>query len=227
MKKTKFLVLVLAVAIMMVGAGYAVWQDSVQINGTVSTGNLNFTFRGPNHNPEEFDFEVGAGVATSIIEYSDDEEDAEGNNDIATITVGNLYPGAIGSASITLYNESTIPTKLMDIMPKNLFADGLDVDELTVELTVFVGDEEIVTIPDMFGVLNPQGLSEDGKKPYFPIWSYWPNPINPETNIRFDFTISMPRTAVNSELGTFRFDFEPTFAQFDATEREVLGLDAE
>jgi len=44
MKKTKFIALVLIVSVMMMGAGYAWWNDSVRIDNTVTTGELKVEF---------------------------------------------------------------------------------------------------------------------------------------------------------------------------------------
>ena len=43
-EKTRFLVLSLAVAIMLMGAGYAYWTETLTISNTVTTGALELDF---------------------------------------------------------------------------------------------------------------------------------------------------------------------------------------
>jgi len=45
MKKTRFLVLVLVVSIMLIGAGYAYWNETLKINTYFKAGNLDVNFK--------------------------------------------------------------------------------------------------------------------------------------------------------------------------------------
>jgi hypothetical protein len=47
MKKILMLALVAVIALSALGVGYAMWSDTLYINGTVSTGNLDVQLSGP------------------------------------------------------------------------------------------------------------------------------------------------------------------------------------
>lgn len=105
MKKTKFLSLVLVVAIMMMGAGYAAWQETLTINHTVSTGNV--------------DVDLANGAAKYYKNMTIATEDGlvrsgssvVGSEQEATVTLTNLYPGGKVVVTIPVINNSTIPVK--------------------------------------------------------------------------------------------------------------------
>lgn len=101
MKKTRFLALVLVVSLMMMGAGYAFWQDDVTITNTVDTGNLDFALSTP---------AVTTGADYVTEEFDIDAEDA----DVATLNLEEMYPGATVVATINVTNTSTMATKLIN-----------------------------------------------------------------------------------------------------------------
>lgn len=99
MKRTKFLALVLAVAVMLMGAGYAIWTDAITINNTVNTGHVNVTVQ---NGTIAFDELVtGSAVVDTI----------DATNHTAAVTLNNLYPGAVNTITIPYTNNSTIPVK--------------------------------------------------------------------------------------------------------------------
>lgn len=120
MKKAKFLALALAGAITLMGAGYAAWSDSLTITSTVSTGYVDLYFISQNNN----EITPSSNVITGSVTYTADTEselDANGNKhettlqdnyDIATVTVGNMYPGSRATVNLKIKNNSTIPVKL-------------------------------------------------------------------------------------------------------------------
>ncbi len=98
MKKTRFLVLALAVAIMMMGAGYAWWNETVVITSKVDTGYLNVDIEGITTTPDDgvsMDYNFSNTCGTS-----------------ATLKFIDLYPGKGGTAVITFKNNSSMPVKL-------------------------------------------------------------------------------------------------------------------
>lgn len=108
MKRSKTLALVLVVAIMMVGAGYAAWTDNIQVNTTVNTGMLDVHFV----DAEQLTL---APYITGIVGYEEDlPADGDGQNDwdIANVTLSNLYPGATANVTLKIQNNSTIPVSM-------------------------------------------------------------------------------------------------------------------
>lgn len=102
MKKTRFLILALVVAVMLMGAGYAWWNDTITVKSTVTTGTLDVDIVGSD---KCFDPYVGVDIA-----YDNGSDVLD--KDCATIKFTNLYPNAGGTAILTLQNNGSIPVKL-------------------------------------------------------------------------------------------------------------------
>lgn len=109
MKKRGFIALALVVAIALVGAGYAAWTDTLFINTTVKTGNLDMSFEDKG---EAIELKLGEMV-TGVVDYAQDEENNGGNNwDIANVTLQNLYPGAKADLNLKMVNTGSIPVEM-------------------------------------------------------------------------------------------------------------------
>jgi len=115
MKKTKMLAIVLAVAVMLLGAGYAWWQDAINISGTVDTGKVDVQF---------------INRKNAVKAYPDPYMSAQAsiplgsNNKTLRITIDNLYPGAKAGFDFGIVNNSTMRVKLKDVEVK--FVEGPD-----------------------------------------------------------------------------------------------------
>jgi len=87
------------------GVGYAAWTDQAVISSTVSTG--------------ELDVELLPGGSVSVNDSLNNRTaeyvvnpGTEQENDIAEVTITNLYPGAEATVTIPVKNIGTIPVKL-------------------------------------------------------------------------------------------------------------------
>ena len=115
MKKTKMLAIVLAVAVMLLGAGYAWWQDAINISGTVDTGKVDVQF---------------INRKNAVKAYPDPYMSAQAslpsgcNYKTLRITIDNLYPGAKAGFDFGIVNNSTMKVKLKDVEVK--FVEGPD-----------------------------------------------------------------------------------------------------
>ena len=101
MKKTKVIALVLAVSLMLMGAGYAYWSDALTINNTVSTGEMKVEFIKADGYPKIFGRTNEAYVQKSLVQASD--------NKSTSITVGNMYPDSYVRYELKMKNTGTIP----------------------------------------------------------------------------------------------------------------------
>lgn len=112
MKRTKLLALSLVIAVILMGAGYAYWQEDLTISNTVKTGDLNVVFEenenyGDDHDndfPKDFDY-----VEVNIDRSQDGKS--------LTFNIDKLYPGAGGWMSFKVKNEGTVPAKIKEIIP--------------------------------------------------------------------------------------------------------------
>lgn len=108
MKKTKYLALVLVVAIMMMGAGYAAWTDKLVIKNTVEAGELNVEFATdkPGYPIAVVTDGTSTNHANAIIEHGDK---------ITTVTINNIYPGVSGLYRTRFINKGTIPAVISGV----------------------------------------------------------------------------------------------------------------
>lgn len=137
MKRTKFLALALVVAIMMMGAGYAYWQEDLLITNTVKTGQLDFTFQ---------DADITIPTNSYIYESSYCRV-KDGDDNTIEISLDNMYPGAEATVDFELLNSGSMKAKLKNfdipetfdekafILVKTLKIDGTEVTLPTTQTT--------------------------------------------------------------------------------------------
>lgn len=104
MKKSRMIALTLVVAIMLLGAGYAAWSDTLTITSTVKTGKLDVNML---QDGASVVVQQSTGVAES--ETIGRTKTIAVGDDVATVNVDNLYPGAVVVVTIPVKNDSTIP----------------------------------------------------------------------------------------------------------------------
>ena len=123
MKKTKFLALVLVIAIMLVGAGYAAWTEQLKTTNIISTGELNVKFDkisattpriyylskdNPWRPDSQWDWRQAEGedIAKADVDISDHE---------LVYTFTDMYPGTRASGRYYMENVGTIPAVIQDV----------------------------------------------------------------------------------------------------------------
>lgn len=95
MKKSKIITSTLVVASLLMGAGYAAWNDTVTFNHSVTTGELNVEFVENSSYAYSWDDYVS-------VSYSND-------NTTANFCAQNMYPGTNYFCNVLEKNEGTIP----------------------------------------------------------------------------------------------------------------------
>lgn len=103
MKKPQYIAAVLAIAVTVIGAGYASWSEGITLNNTVETGNLRVEFVQTGIHPyvAGFDnsFTVPCKVYTNLIH----------GPKVTEIEIKNLYPGATALFETRIENLGSIP----------------------------------------------------------------------------------------------------------------------
>jgi len=117
MKKTKFIAIVLAIAVMLMGAGYAAWSEQLFVTTTVRTGNFDMKIvearlrTGDNdaqnyaHTPpwSQFDWTHSGDVTIAD------------NGNSAIVEFLDLYPGGCVQLDLKMQNLGTIPARLKSV----------------------------------------------------------------------------------------------------------------
>jgi len=128
MKKTRFLVLALAVAVMLVGAGYAWWNQSLTIETNVSTGYIDVDLCND-------DADMYYRTETNS-NYVPDTKYATADSDISnnkiTIDFLKMYPGSKGIATFDITNNSTLKVKFENNKIPASFVGSLTYADVTI-----------------------------------------------------------------------------------------------
>ncbi|MCK4723675.1 MAG: hypothetical protein KAT75_10240 [Dehalococcoidia bacterium] len=118
--KIGLLFLVLALTLAGIGVGYAMWDKTLYIDGTVSTGEVNMEIISVA--PDDLGIDPGhdkdVGNTTAVID--------PGAQSI-TVTINNGYPCYTVFVHFTVHNNGTIPVKLQAInvtAPPEITVDG-------------------------------------------------------------------------------------------------------
>ncbi|MCM1990231.1 hypothetical protein [Oceanirhabdus seepicola] len=183
MKKSKIMALALAVAMILMGAGYAAWQDSVKLKSTVSTGKMNVEIGGCSKKllkVEAYDtleiYKEQQGIREPFREQSKlikvnwpnrITNDNEGDqNDKLELESENVFPGAVVTIPGSIRNLSSIPVKI-DNVQINCYVKGINEEDSEYELNTTLLD--VFYIPELYyEILNddveyrPDNMTEIG-----------------------------------------------------------------
>lgn len=135
MKKFKFLILIVYLALLVTGVGYAYWSDSLIVNNTVTTGELSVRFEDGSLNGLKFsDLKASKYVldADTAIKIGNDNSIVTDNN-TAAITIPHIYPGSWAAFRLKAINSGTIPVKITDIKFSDISKDTELLSYLTFE----------------------------------------------------------------------------------------------
>lgn len=145
MKKTKYLALVLVVAIMMMGAGYAWWTDTLTIDTTVTTGEFDVNF-----------IKIIKEHVSPQLEV--DPEIVDGNN--VTVTIDNMYPNSEARHTYRIKNDGSIDANLDAIL---VVSDDQNTVPINMEIMLITPDETIRLVEGRFpdGTILERGKTMD------------------------------------------------------------------
>lgn len=103
MKKNKIISVILIMSILLMGVGYAAWTDTLTINGTVSTGNLEVEFQEECGYPRYFSWDNKWFEPDYFtVDLSHDAKNP-------MITVNDMYPGCAFWYEMKAENVGSIP----------------------------------------------------------------------------------------------------------------------
>ncbi len=157
MKKIGLLVMALVLAMGMLGVGYAMWSETLTIDGTVHTGTVDVEFSQYSNDDGEHGYTTGnvsagnldpkvPGTWTPTADPTSNPPGWTGDREVKnvastncglsentlTITVDNGYPCYFGSVLFDIENVGTIPVKVLSFKLIEVSKDGttIDIDDL-------------------------------------------------------------------------------------------------
>jgi predicted ribosomally synthesized peptide with SipW-like signal peptide len=110
------------IALAVIGFTYAYWTETIKIEGSVATGELDAEFSAATCKDNET---PPPDVGTCTVTLSDSDND--GDNDTATITISNAYPSYVCDVTLTIHNCGTIPLKVVSVTITNPNPNELEV----------------------------------------------------------------------------------------------------
>ncbi len=218
MKKTRFLALALVVAMALVGAGYALWSDTLYVESTVNTGHLDVDFikvekakvfgiEIPDPKLVVVDYSIGEDTDFS---YGDHEafnkDNPMSNRDKVFLTLTNFYPGAEVSRVMTVKNTGTVPARIdiTKLLPVNY--DVLNT--LAAGLNEAVEDDIEITV-------EPVDDNQKGEMGLNSATVYFPLGVGNEMSFRVNFKFNS-KSGNETEHKTYKFLMELPFEQGDS-----------
>lgn len=159
MKKPKIVGVALVMAVMLMGSGYAYWQQKLTVSSTVSTGELNVVFERSSaddfaNKPHAADY-VDVGLTNSNY----------GHN--LTFSLQKLYPGSGGWIDFKIKNTGSVPAKLSGIKAANVSDTAVQLGnklEYRIDKVLYwhqiLGNWEFVTMPWPQGALVANSVAD-------------------------------------------------------------------
>lgn len=102
MKKTRFIALVLAVSLMIMGSGYAYWSETIFIKNVVNTGNLDVAFQ---------------SATAKTAKHMDATAVVNADDNILNVTINRMRPDGWAEVEFVVVNKGTVPVKYLDAVP--------------------------------------------------------------------------------------------------------------
>jgi len=124
--------MITALALLFIGGSYAMWSETLKVNVTVNTGEVDVKWSNWSVSESDHGKPWVANTSVSVAEY-----DNEGDAVTLAVTIDNAYPCYWANISLVVDNIGTIPVKLYD---KNI--SGVNESALYVNL-VTPGDTQI------------------------------------------------------------------------------------
>lgn len=144
MRNKRLLIVVLALSIMLMGAGYAAWTQSFEVAATVDTGNLEVNCI----RAETSVYTLFPEGSARISEYAKSKADISDDLKEVTVEIDDLYPGTFFTLDMNCRNDGTIA----------VVCDGVEVD--FDENTVDVLKQEIKMRQIYYDIYRSDGTSD-------------------------------------------------------------------
>ncbi len=184
--------LALMVFATMFGVAYAMWSETLKVNVTVNTGEVDIEWSSVECNDEGIDPGYDKDVASCNVRIIDLEEEEAAK---IHVEISNAYPCYTVVITGVVDNVGTIPVKLIGIT-----LDGMEIEPCTEYELDLDGDES----PDLSVHVEFVDLENDGTQ------------IDPDKADEFRITIHVLQDA--KEEWTYKFEMEFEYGQWNEVE---------
>jgi len=203
MKKTRFIVFALTVSILLMGAGYAAWNEVIELDATVNSTYLNIGLQGEwTQTYSQGTFDPATYGTECAITFANNARGAATNSSKATVNFINLFPGVKQTATILFINDSLIPVKLDKVVYSPVTGNQTLIDATNVKLSSVE-----------YNPGDPTNLSALAGNTYegSSLWDFY---LEPGQQLTYVIEVDLPYSTDNAaQLKNFSFDVETTFIQ--------------
>lgn len=116
MKKSRLMILMLAVTLMLTGAVYAAWSQNVTVKGSINTGMVKIDISEAITSTNMYITDLEDGMRTNRFAWTEEFGDPIENSVDADRVIGlnliEFFPGSVAIAEFELQNESTMPVTI-------------------------------------------------------------------------------------------------------------------
>jgi predicted ribosomally synthesized peptide with SipW-like signal peptide len=201
MRKTKLIIIVAIIALIVVGGAYAAWTSRATISVNAGSG--------------EMDIEITSmtiGDVSEYVTFGMDSVSVSEDKKSATISISNLYPGAEANATIIITNIGTIPIMLNNASMVREMAVNMETNE---DLSAKEAGNLIVKYTLTADTLSGQiRMSDSTSEVAGSLFENTGVVIEAGKTVRFDMLLLLDREASDeTENALFRFQFVPVFVQ--------------
>jgi len=201
MKKSRLIIIVAIVALLVVGGAYAAWTARTTVSVNASAGELDVAISA-----------TSVGKVSEYVAFAKNNISVSEDKKAATVTIENLYPGAEANATITITNTGTIPVKLSGCTQERISA----IDTRT-NKALSAADAGMLIVKYNATAVTKTGqvkASDSSAASTATLFSNANMVIEAGQTITFDMQIALDQNAGdNTEKALYTFKFTPMFVQ--------------
>ena len=201
MKKSKLIIIVAIVALLVVGGAYAAWTSRTTVSVNASSGEMDVAISA-----------TSVGKVSEYVVFAKNNITVSEDQKAATVSISNLYPGAEANATITITNTGTIPVKLSGCTQERISA----VDTKT-NKELSATDAGMLIVKYNATAVTKTGqvkASDSSSSKTATLFSNANMVIEAGATVTFDMQIMLDKNAADStEKALYTFKFTPMFVQ--------------
>jgi len=201
MKKSRLIIIVAIVALLVVGGAYAAWTTRTTVSVNASSGEMDVAISS-----------TAVGTVSQYVVFSSSNIVVSTDKKAATVSIANLYPGAEANATVVITNTGTIPVKLSGATQERISA----IDTKT-NAPLSAADAAMLIIKYNATAVTKTGQVKASDSSSAATATLFPTAvmvIEPGQTITFDMQIMLDKNAVEStEKALYTFKFTPMFVQ--------------
>ena len=201
MKKSRLIIIVAIVALLVVGGAYAAWTSRTTVSVNASSGEMDVAISA-----------TSVGKVSEYVVFAKNNITVSEDQKAATVSISNLYPGAEANATITITNTGTIPVKLSGCTQERISA----VDTKT-NNALSATDAGMLIVKYNATAVTKTGqvkASDSSSATTATLFSNANMVIEAGQTVTFDMQIMLDKNAADStEKALYTFKFTPMFVQ--------------